>query len=105
MFDLFYDTSVGVYNDLWDGGYSSEKKNVYLGNIMADIQPFRIGTIDSLEKKKYGFAPDSTKKLFCRENDLLKQGMLVDIGGVKYRIAYVENRSFGMMAIIREVRQ
>ncbi len=103
MFNMFYDTSVGVYDDLWDGKYSSEKSMVYLGNIMADIQPFRVGTIDSLDKEKYGLVPDSTKKLFCKENDLLVQGRLLDIGGVKYRTAYVEKRHFGMMALVREI--
>ena len=89
MFEQFYDTPVEVYNDLWDGKYSSEKSYVYLGSIMADIQPFRVGTIDSLEKKEYGFAPGSTKKLFCADNDILKQGLLVEVDGGKYRIAYV----------------
>lgn len=103
MFGLFYDTLVSVYDDLWDGKYSSEKNRVFLGNIMADVQPFRVGTIDSLKKEEYGFAPDSTKKLFCEKNDLLKQGLLIDVNGEKYRIAYVENRALGMMALVREV--
>lgn len=103
MFGLFYDTPVEVYDDLWDGKYLSEKKCVFLGNIMADVQPFRVGTIDSLKKEEYGFAPDSTKKLFCPRNDLLKQGLLININGNKYRIAYVENRALGMMALVREV--
>ena len=102
MFKRFYDTKADVYDDLWDTKYSSEKKCEYHGSIMADIQPFRVGTIDSIKKEKYGVSPDSTKKLYCENNDILKQGMLVDIGTALYRCAYVEKRDMGMMAVLRQ---
>lgn len=103
MFNRFYDVSVDVYEDLGDMKYSSEKECVYKGSIMADIQPFRVGTIDSLKKKEFGFSPDSTKKLFCDNNDILSQGSLVKIEGEYYRCAYAEKRQMGMMAVIRQV--
>lgn len=103
MFKRFYNTAVDLYNDFGDMKYTSEKSCVYLGSIMADIQPFRVGTIESLKKKEYGFAPDSTKKLFCADNDLLKQGVLLEFEGVKYRCAYVEKRLMGMMAVVRQM--
>lgn len=103
MFKRFYNTVVEVYDDLGDTKYSSEKKCVYLGNIMADIQPFRIGTIESLARKEYGFLPDSMKKLFCAPNDILKQGRLLLVEGKRYRCVYTEVRRLGMTAILREV--
>lgn len=105
MFKRFYDTVIEVYDDLGDMKYSSEKKCVYIGSIMADIQPFRIGTIESLIKKQYGFDADSMKKLFCKKNDILKQGYLLCAEGKKYRCVYVEERRLGMTAILREVRE
>ena len=103
MFKRFYNTAVDVYDDLGDTKYASERKCVYIGSIMADIQPFRIGTIDSLKKREFGFAPDSTKKLFCEKNGILKQGALLDINGKHYRVAYAVARNLGMLAVIREV--
>lgn len=104
MFKRFYDTAVEVYDDLGDTKYTSEKRCVYAGSIMADIQPFRIGTIESLAKREYGFEADSMKKLFCAKNDILKQGLLVCTENKKYRCVYIENRIFGMTAILREVK-
>lgn len=95
-FNLFQKTPVDIYEKASEGSYSGEDKLVKLGEIKADIQPYK----SAFYEEEFGFSSEFGFKMYCGENDYLKEGRYAVIDGSAYRIDYVEKWDMGMTAIL-----
>ena len=103
MFEVFNDRLGEFFDENPLRAYGDKPGRVSRGSIFCDVQPYKTGTTDKMNKTEYGLSPFATKKLFCPDNDLIKGGALAQIDGKMYRIIYIEKRNMGMMAIAEEV--
>lgn len=98
-FDIFRNTRAEVFEASGISGYGTAAEMTLLYVISADIQPIS-GSVDD---KEYSLTEERRMRMFYSGEHSIAVGNFIRTDGVMYRVEYVEKRSLGAMAVLKEV--
>lgn len=99
-FSQFYDKDVKLIKETKTGITTITTSVTVIAEFKADVQDYNGG----LAQEEYGLTVECQKRMYCNDNECLKEGIHADIDNKRYLIQYVKRTDLGVSVLLKEVQ-